>query len=105
MTGKDIVVGKSMAMRRRDLEALGNFATVKDVLAEDFILGHMVPARLGKRVASSLMPVVNHTSSVTTSRRFSNVTSAGPSSIARPWAYHCTWQKFFSTRWRWARSP
>ncbi len=48
--GKDYVVGKSMAMRWRDVRALGGFGIVKDVLAEDFVLGRMIPERLGKRV-------------------------------------------------------
>ena len=50
LCGKSYVVGKSMALRRRDLDALGGFAAGKDVLAEDFVLGRLVPAVLGKRV-------------------------------------------------------
>jgi len=48
--GRDVVVGKSMALRRADLARLGGFEAVKDLLAEDFVLGKWVRERLGKRV-------------------------------------------------------
>jgi ceramide glucosyltransferase len=57
LAGRDFVVGKSMALRRVDLAALGGFEVVKDVLAEDWMLGVLVPARLGKRVAIARRPV------------------------------------------------
>ncbi len=60
-TGKDLVVGKSMAMRRRDVEALGGFEVFKDVLAEDWLAGKLVPATLGKRVVVARRPVRNVT--------------------------------------------
>jgi ceramide glucosyltransferase len=59
LAGKDVVVGKSMAFRRSDLVALGGFEAVKDVLAEDYVLGVLVPSRLGKRVAIASRPVQN----------------------------------------------
>ncbi|ACG72178.1 glycosyltransferase [Anaeromyxobacter sp. K] len=59
LAGRDIVVGKSMALRRADLRALGGFAAVKDVLAEDYVLGRMVGSVLGKRVAIAVRPIRN----------------------------------------------
>lgn len=54
-----LVVGKSMALRRADLAALGGFEAVKDVLAEDHVMGQLVEHRLRKRVAVAQRPITN----------------------------------------------
>jgi len=59
LCGHDFVVGKSMALRRRDLEAMGGFEAVKDVLAEDWRMGTLVSSALGKRVAVAQRPIEN----------------------------------------------
>jgi ceramide glucosyltransferase len=56
---KDLVVGKSMALWRHDLERLGGFASVANVLAEDHVLGNRIGRELGARVAISSLPVLN----------------------------------------------
>ncbi|MEW5742615.1 MAG: glycosyltransferase [Myxococcota bacterium] len=59
VAGKDLVVGKSMALKRDALEALGGFAAYVDVLAEDYVIGQDVTRKLGKRVAILRSPVLN----------------------------------------------
>ncbi len=46
------VVGKSMLMRKSDLEAIGGFKAVKDLLAEDYIIGKRMKD-MGRRVVLS----------------------------------------------------
>jgi ceramide glucosyltransferase len=57
--GRTLVIGKSMALWRHDLERLGGFESVKDVLAEDHVLGNRVETELHKRVVISSQPVFN----------------------------------------------
>ena len=57
--GKDVVVGKSMALRRSDLARLGGFEAFANVLAEDYVIGKEVARTLGKRVAIANTPVWN----------------------------------------------
>ncbi|MFP2904502.1 glycosyltransferase [Pyxidicoccus sp. 3LFB2] len=59
LAGQDIVVGKSMALRREDVDAMGGFFAVKDVLAEDYVIGQWVTRKLGRRVVVARTPVFN----------------------------------------------
>jgi ceramide glucosyltransferase len=45
-------IGKSMLMRKDDLEAIGGFGAVKDLLAEDYIIGERIH-KLGKKIVLS----------------------------------------------------
>ncbi len=57
---KDLVVGKSMAMRRSALEQLGGFKHYANALAEDYVIGVDIPRRLGAKVAIARTPVWNY---------------------------------------------
>lgn len=52
------VIGKSMLMRKRDLEAIGGFKAVKDVLAEDYVIGKRIH-EMGKKVVLSNYAINN----------------------------------------------
>jgi ceramide glucosyltransferase len=52
------VLGKAMLFRRSELDSLGGLAIVKDVLAEDYVLGQIYVAA-GKRVVLSRLCVDN----------------------------------------------
>jgi len=54
--GKDIVVGKSMALRRSDLERMGGFHAARNYLAEDYVLGLKI-SEIGKKVRICRLPV------------------------------------------------
>lgn len=54
--GRSCVIGKSMLMRRSDLERLGGLESVRDVLAEDYVLTQMMKAG-GRSVVISDAPV------------------------------------------------
>ncbi|HZN94325.1 MAG TPA: glycosyltransferase, partial [Myxococcales bacterium] len=54
--GQDIVVGKSMALRRTDLERMGGFHAARNHLAEDYVLGRKI-SEIGKKVRICRLPV------------------------------------------------
>jgi len=56
--GMPCVIGKSMLMKKDDLEALGGLTAFKDILAEDFIIGREMK-RSGKRIVLSSYLVSN----------------------------------------------
>jgi ceramide glucosyltransferase len=59
VAGEALVVGKSMALRRAELFAIGGFEAVKDVLAEDFVMGRRIADICGKRIAVAHRPILN----------------------------------------------
>lgn len=61
LSGQDIVVGKSMAMRSATLQALGGWRSFAEVLAEDYVFGRRLRDELGLRVSISSLVVVQVT--------------------------------------------
>lgn len=66
VVGDALVIGKSMLMSRAQFDALGGFARVSDILAEDFVIGKMVQyAGLSVRIAPTVLLNVTQGMSVT----------------------------------------
>lgn len=68
LTGRTIVVGKSMMFRRSTLDRLGGLESVSTLLAEDYVLGRMVRAA-GQEVRIGTV-IVDNVCERTTVRRF-----------------------------------
>ncbi|MEW5744578.1 MAG: ceramide glucosyltransferase [Nitrospirota bacterium] len=64
------VIGKSMLMRKRDLEAIGGLRAVKDILAEDYIIGERMH-KSGRRVVLS-KHIINNINEYWSVQRFFN---------------------------------
>ncbi len=69
VSGRPLTVGKSMAVRRADLQRLGGFESVGHVLAEDYVLGQRFK-RAGLRATLSFDIVENRNTACSVVRTF-----------------------------------
>lgn len=60
LLGIDFVVGKSQALRRSAIQALGGFIAYKDILAEDWMIGKDIRVKLGMKVVCGRQPIYNY---------------------------------------------
>lgn len=67
LAGINCVVGKSMLLRKSELDALGGLERVRDILAEDFMLGAAYQAA-GKKVLLSATTIENINEDIRVSR-------------------------------------
>ncbi len=68
--GMPCVIGKSMLMRRDDLDKIGGLSGVKDLLAEDYIIGERIH-RMGRKVVLS-NHIINNVNEYWGIKRFMN---------------------------------
>ena len=76
LVGRPVSIGKSMAMRACDLEAVGGFRAVADVLAEDHVLAQIF-TRHGVAVRVCMAPVENRNVDCTVQRTLERHTRWG----------------------------
>jgi ceramide glucosyltransferase len=67
LSNRPVTIGKSMAMWKRDLDAIGGFPVFRDVLAEDHVLGERFKSA-GFSLRTSLVSIENRNTECSTRR-------------------------------------